>query len=121
MTRARLSRVMTPRRIRRRHKLRSAEMAEQVQTQEGGLRERVEQVLDTIRPYIQGDGGDIALLDVTDGVVQIRLPGACLGCVPSMMTLPLGVDRMLNEAVPELTAGEATPFYHDTEGFGTRV
>jgi len=69
-------------------------MAEQVQTQEGGLRERVEQVLDTIRPYIQGDGGDIELLDVTDGVVQIRLAGACVGCMHSMMTLQLGVEAM---------------------------
>src|SRR5438046_6426664 len=87
MTRARLSRVMTPRRIRRRHKLRSAEMAEQVQTQEGGLRERVEQVLDTIRPYIQGDGGDIELLDVNDGGVQIRLDGEEGGRSPATMSL----------------------------------
>ncbi|PYT56665.1 MAG: NifU family protein [Bacillati bacterium ANGP1] len=85
-------------------------MAEQVQTQEGGLRERVEQVLDTIRPYIQGDGGDIELLDVTDGVVQIRLAGACVGCMHSMMTLQLGVERMLKEAVPEIKAVEAMPF-----------
>ena len=85
-------------------------MAEQVQTQEGGLRERVEQVLDTMRPYIQGDGGDIELLDVTDGVVQIRLAGACVGCMHSMMTLQLGVERMLKEAVPEIKAVEAMPF-----------
>ncbi len=85
-------------------------MAEQVQTQEGGLRERVEQVLDSIRPYIQGDGGDIELLDVTDGVVQIRLAGACVGCMHSMMTLQLGVERMLKEAVPEIKAVEAMPF-----------
>ena len=85
-------------------------MAEQVQTQEGGLRERVEQVLDTIRPYIQGDGGDIELVDVTDGVVQIRLAGACVGCMHSMMTLQLGVERMLKEAVPEIKAVEAMPF-----------
>ena len=85
-------------------------MAEQAQTQEGGLRERVEQVLDTIRPYIQGDGGDIELLDVTDGVVQIRLAGACVGCMHSMMTLQVGVERMLKEAVPEIKAVEAMPF-----------
>ena len=85
-------------------------MADQVQTQEGGLRERVEQVLDTIRPYIQGDGGDIELLDVTDGVVQIRLAGACVGCMHSMMTLQVGVERMLKEAVPEIKAVEAMPF-----------
>ena len=85
-------------------------MAEQVQTQEGTLRERVEQVLDNIRPYIQGDGGDIELLDVADGVVQIRLAGACVGCMHSMMTLQAGVERMLKEAVPEIKAVEAMPF-----------
>ncbi len=85
-------------------------MAQQVQTQEGGLRERVEQVLDSIRPYIQGDGGDIELLDVTDGVVQIRLAGACVGCMHSMMTLQVGVERMLKEALPEIKAVEAMPF-----------
>lgn len=85
-------------------------MTEQVQTQEANLRERVEQVLDTIRPYIQGDGGDIELLDVTDGVVQIRLAGACVGCMHSMMTLQVGVERMLKEAVPEIKAVEAMPF-----------
>jgi Fe-S cluster biogenesis protein NfuA len=85
-------------------------MTEQVQTQETNLRERIEQVLDTIRPYIQGDGGDIELLDVTDGVVQIRLAGACVGCMHSMMTLQVGVERMLKEAVPEIKAVEAMPF-----------
>ncbi len=85
-------------------------MAEQVQTKENGLRERVEQALDTIRPYIQGDGGDIELLDVTDGVVQIRLAGACVGCMHSMMTLQAGVERMLKEALPEIKAVEAMPF-----------
>ncbi len=85
-------------------------MTEQVQTQEGSLRERVEQALDAIRPYIQGDGGDIELLDVTDGIVQIRLAGACVGCMHSMMTLQVGVERMLKEAVPEIKAVEAMPF-----------
>jgi len=82
----------------------------QKQTQDGGLRERVEQALDSIRPYIQGDGGDIELLDVTDGVVQIRLAGACVGCMHSMMTLQAGVERMIKEAVPEIKAVEAMPF-----------
>ena len=83
---------------------------QQVQTKENGLRERVEQALDSIRPYIQGDGGDIELLDVTDGVVQIRLAGACVGCMHSMMTLQVGVERMLKEALPEIKAVEAMPF-----------
>jgi Fe-S cluster biogenesis protein NfuA len=69
-------------------------MTEQVQTQEPTLRTRVEQVLENIRPYIQGDGGDIELIDVTDGVVQIRLAGACVGCMHSMMTLQVGIERM---------------------------
>jgi len=85
-------------------------MTEQVQTQEPGMRERVEAVLDSIRPYIQGDGGDIELIDVSDGVVQIRLAGACVGCMHSMMTLQVGVERMLKEAVPEIKAVEAMPF-----------
>lgn len=91
-------------------------MADQVQTQaqvqprETDMRARVEQVLDNIRPYIQGDGGDIELVDIVGGIVQIRLAGACVGCMHSMMTLQAGVERMLKEAVPEITAVEAMPF-----------
>ncbi len=85
-------------------------MTEQVQTQERSMRERVEEALDTIRPYIQGDGGDIELIDVADGIVQIRLAGACVGCMHSMMTLQVGIERMLKEAVPEIKAVEAMPF-----------
>lgn len=85
-------------------------MAEQVQTQGMELKEKVEQVLETIRPYIQGDGGDIELLDIVGGIVQIRLAGACVGCMHSMMTLQAGVERMLKEAVPEIQGVEAMPF-----------
>ncbi len=83
---------------------------QQVQTEEPNLRTRVEQVLDNIRPYIQGDGGDIELIDVTDGVVQIRLAGACVGCMHSMMTLQVGIERMLKEALPDIKSVEAMPF-----------
>lgn len=85
-------------------------MTEQVQPRELEIRGKVEQVLESIRPYIQGDGGDIELLDVVDGIVQIRLAGACVGCMHSMMTLQAGVERMLKEAVPEIKAVEAMPF-----------
>lgn len=85
-------------------------MSEQVQTQVPSMRERVEQVLENIRPYIQGDGGDIELIDVTDGIVQIRLAGACVGCMHSMMTLQVGIERMLKEAVPDIKGVEAMPF-----------
>lgn len=87
-------------------------MADQVQTQvaETEFRAKVEQVLDNIRPYIQGDGGDIELVDIVQGIVQIRLAGACVGCMHSMMTLQVGIERMLKEAVPEIKAVEAMPF-----------
>ncbi|HEU5300072.1 MAG TPA: NifU family protein [bacterium] len=74
------------------------------------MRERVEHVLETIRPYIQGDGGDLELVDIVNGIVQIRLAGACVGCMHSMMTLQAGVERMLKEAVPEVKGVEAMPF-----------
>jgi len=91
-------------------------MADQVQVQiqtqdaEADLRARVEQVLDTIRPLIQGDGGDLELVDIVGGMVQIRLAGACVGCMHSMMTLQAGVERMLKEALPEIKGVEAMPF-----------
>ncbi|HXX40318.1 MAG TPA: NifU family protein [bacterium] len=74
------------------------------------MQERVQQVLDGIRPYIQADGGDIELVDIVNGVAQIRLAGSCVGCMYSMMTLQAGVERMLKEQVPEIKAVEAVPF-----------
>lgn len=74
------------------------------------LRDRVEKVLDTIRPYVQGDGGDIELVDVTDGIVQVRLAGACVGCMHAMMTLQAGIERMLKQEIPEVRVVEAVPF-----------
>ena len=85
-------------------------MSIQVEQVESEMRGKVEQVLDTIRPYIQGDGGDIELVDIVSGIVQIRLAGACVGCMHSMMTLQAGVERMLKEAVPEIKGVEAMPF-----------
>ncbi len=86
-------------------------MAEQMlESTDLELKGRVEQVLETIRPYIQGDGGDIELLDIVNGIVQIRLAGACVGCMHSMMTLQAGVERMLKEALPEIKGVEAMPF-----------
>jgi len=65
---------------------------------------RVKQVLDQqIRPRLQADGGDIDLVEVTDdGVVRVRLTGACSGCPFSAMTLAVGVEATLKEAVPEV-------------------
>ena len=68
------------------------------------LRERVQGVLNLIRPAVQADGGDIELVDVAaDGVVQVRFHGACHGCPSSTMTLQHGIERNLRERVPEVT------------------
>jgi len=68
------------------------------------LGERVATVLDRLRPMLRRDGGDIELLGVDgDGVVEVRLLGACVGCPSSSMTLTLGIERNLKELVPEVT------------------
>jgi Fe-S cluster biogenesis protein NfuA len=68
------------------------------------VRQKVQGVIDLIRPAVQADGGDIELVDVTgDGVVQIRFHGACHGCPSSTMTLQMGIERNLREKVPEIT------------------
>ena len=65
-----------------------------------GFRDAVEEVINMIRPAIQGDGGDLELVDVTDeGMVKVRLHGACVGCPSSQMTLKMGVERVLKERV----------------------
>ena len=69
------------------------------------VREKVQGVINLIRPAVQADGGDIELVDVKeDGVVQIRFHGACHGCPSSTMTLQMGIERNLREKVPEITA-----------------
>ena len=68
------------------------------------IKEKVQGVINLIRPAVQADGGDIELVDVlTDGVVQIRFHGACHGCPSSTMTLQMGIERNLREKVPEIT------------------
>jgi Fe-S cluster biogenesis protein NfuA len=67
----------------------------------------VEKVLARIRPAIQSDGGDLELVEVTpDGIVRVRLHGACVGCPSSSMTLQMGIERNLREKVPEVQAVE---------------
>ena len=71
------------------------------------MRERIEKALETIRPALQRDGGDIELVDVVDGVVKVRLTGACGGCPMSQMTLKMGVEKALKQQVPEVKRVEA--------------
>ena len=68
------------------------------------VRERVSVVIDRIRPALQSDGGDIELVDVDEqGVVKVRLHGACVGCPSTQMTLKMGVERNLKAHVDEVT------------------
>jgi Fe-S cluster biogenesis protein NfuA len=74
------------------------------------VRQRVEDVIEMIRPSVQSDGGDIELVDVTEeGVVQIRFLGECVGCPSSSMTLQHGVEKNVRARVPEVTAVVAVP------------
>jgi len=66
------------------------------------MREKVEAALKKIRPALQADGGDVELVDVKDGVVKLRLRGACAGCPMATMTLQHGIERVLKEQVPEI-------------------
>ena len=67
------------------------------------MKEKVQEVINKIRPALQADGGDIELVDVTDGVVKVRLAGACRGCPMSEMTLRMGVEKTLKEEIPEVS------------------
>jgi len=78
-------------------------MSDAANESNGSVRDRVQTVINVLRPLIQGDGGDLELVDVTDeGVVQVRLHGACVGCPGAQMTLKMGVERNLKERVPEV-------------------
>lgn len=68
------------------------------------LKERVEEALNSIRPALQADGGDVALIDLDEenGIVRVELQGACSGCPSAQITLVMGVERAIKEAVPEI-------------------
>jgi len=67
------------------------------------MREKVENALNLIRPALQADGGNVDLIEVTpEGVVKVRLTGACGGCPMSQMTLKMGVERIIKEKVPQV-------------------
>ena len=67
------------------------------------MKEKVEELINKIRPNLQADGGDIELVEVSeDGVVKVRLQGACHGCPSAAMTLKMGVERLLKTNIPEV-------------------
>ena len=66
------------------------------------MNEKIEAILKEIRPALQADGGDVELVGVNDGMVSLRLTGACAGCPFSTMTLKMGIERILKEKLPEV-------------------
>ena len=70
--------------------------------------DKIKQALDDIRPSLQADGGDIEFINYReDGVVEVRLTGACFGCPMSQITLKQGVEKYLRDTIPEVTSVEA--------------
>ncbi|MBI5605694.1 MAG: NifU family protein [Deltaproteobacteria bacterium] len=71
-------------------------------------KEQIQEALNKIRPQLQADGGDVELVDVTEGgLVKVRLTGACGGCPMSQMTLKMGIEKFLKQQIPEVTCVES--------------
>jgi Fe-S cluster biogenesis protein NfuA len=71
------------------------------------MKAKVQAAIDKIRPMLQKDGGDVELVDVQDGIVTVRLRGACAGCPMSQMTLKSGIEKFLKKEIPEIVAVQA--------------
>lgn len=72
------------------------------------LKDQIEDALNKVRPSLQADGGDVEFVDVDeDGVVKVRLIGACGGCPMSQMTLKMGIEKILKQNVPQINSVEA--------------
>lgn len=68
--------------------------------------EKIQAVLDEIRPALQADGGDVEFIDFNDGIVSVRMQGACGSCPMSVMTLKQGIEARMKERIPEVVAVE---------------
>jgi Fe-S cluster biogenesis protein NfuA len=68
------------------------------------MKEKIQAALNKVRPMLQADGGDVELVDVEDGVVKVRLQGACAGCPMSQMTLKNGIENFLKKEIPEVVS-----------------
>ncbi|MGM0472245.1 MAG: NifU family protein [Bacillota bacterium] len=71
------------------------------------MKEKVEAALDKVRPSLEADGGGVELVAIEDGVVKVKLTGACGGCPMSQMTLKTGIEKVLKEEVPEVESVES--------------
>lgn len=66
------------------------------------MKEKVQKVLNKVRPSLQADGGDVEFVGIDDGVVKVKLTGACAGCPMSQMTLKMGIEKLLKKEIPEV-------------------
>ena len=73
----------------------------------GSMEEEVEEILESLRPMLLQDGGNVELVDIDDGVVKVRLVGACVSCSSSLMTLKMGIEKALKKAIPMVRCVEA--------------
>ena len=72
------------------------------------MKDEIQAALDLVRPQLQADGGDAEIVEITeDGIVKLRLKGACCGCPMSQMTLKMGIERVLKEKVPAVKSVES--------------
>ena len=71
------------------------------------MKEKIEAVINEIRPLLQGDGGDIELVGIEGNVVKVRLRGACAGCPGAQMTLKMAVERRIKAKIPEIERVES--------------
>ena len=71
------------------------------------MEEEVEEILESLRPMLIQDGGNIELVDIEDGVVKVRLVGSCVSCSSSLMTLKMGIEKALKKAIPMVRCVEA--------------
>ena len=71
------------------------------------IHEKIKNVLEQLRPYLQADGGDVELVDVENNIVKVRLKGACAGCPMSQMTLKQGIERYIKKLIPEIISVES--------------
>jgi len=66
------------------------------------MRDKVEKALDKVRPQLMQDGGNVELVDVEEGIVKVKLTGACSGCPMSTLTLKMGIEKILKQEIPEI-------------------
>ena len=71
------------------------------------MKDEVEEVLESIRPMLINDGGNVELVDIEDGVVKLRLVGSCVSCPSSTMTLKMGIEKALKKAIPMVRCVES--------------